>query len=93
MGTTCGMERVSKLSFPCVPFQSFLRVERWNARQTKNRQPETGEAEIRIRAERRIGELMAAQRQAGLLAEGAAEGNKNVEKRFSSNPLFHTSPR
>jgi hypothetical protein len=40
------------------------------AKQAKNKLLEVQAAEIRIRAERRIGELMAAQRDAGKLAEG-----------------------
>jgi phage N-6-adenine-methyltransferase len=40
------------------------------AKQAKNKQLEIDAAEIRIRAERRIGELMAAQREAGLMADG-----------------------
>ncbi len=50
------------------------------ARQARNRQMEADAAEIRIRAERRIGELMAAQREAGLLSKGAAT------KRGGQNP-------
>lgn len=42
------------------------------ARQAKNKQLECDAAEIRFRAERRIGELMAAQRDAGLMNGGAA---------------------
>lgn len=44
------------------------------ARQAKNRQLEIQAADIRDRAERRIGELMAAQREAGLLPQGNPEG-------------------
>jgi hypothetical protein len=40
------------------------------ARQAKNKQLEVDAAEIRIRAERRIGELMQAQKDAGLMAKG-----------------------
>lgn len=44
------------------------------ARQAKNKQLEMDAAEIRIRAERRIGELMKQQRDAGMMAKGA-KGN------------------
>jgi len=40
------------------------------AQQAKNRDLELQAAEIRLRAERRIGELMAAQRESGLMADG-----------------------
>ena len=40
------------------------------ARQAKNKQLEIEAAEIRIRAEHRVGEIMTAQRAAGLWAEG-----------------------
>lgn len=47
------------------------------ARQARNRQLETDAAEIRIRAERRIGELMAAQKESVGLNTGAkGVGNK-----------------
>lgn len=44
------------------------------AKQAKNKQLEVQAAEIRIRAERRIGELMAAQRDAGGLRQGNPDG-------------------
>lgn len=40
------------------------------AKVAKNKQAEIDLAEIRFRAERKLGELMAAQREAGLMAEG-----------------------
>jgi hypothetical protein len=40
------------------------------AKEAENRQLEIDAAEIRFRAERRIGELMAAQREAGMMAAG-----------------------
>ena len=46
------------------------------ARQAKNRQLEIDAAEIRMRAERRIGELMQAQRDAGLLNRGGRPSEK-----------------
>lgn len=46
----------------------------------KNKQAEIDMAEIRFRGERRLGELMAAQREAGLLKAGNPNG-------FSENPL------
>lgn len=47
------------------------------AHQAKNKQLEIDAAEIRIRAERRIGELMAAQKEAGLMASGGQPHQKN----------------
>ncbi len=47
------------------------------ARQAKNRQMEIDAAEIRIRAERRLGELMAAQAATIGTAKGAAEAGTN----------------
>ena len=46
------------------------------ARQAKNKGAEVDMAEIRIRAERRVGELMTAQRETEGLATGAAGGGK-----------------
>lgn len=44
------------------------------ARQAKNKQLEIDAAEIRIRAERRIGELMKLQKEAGLMNKGSKAG-------------------
>jgi hypothetical protein len=54
------------------------------ARQAKNKQLEVQAAEIRIRAERRIGELMAAQREAGLMATG---GQPHQATGLQKNPV------
>lgn len=43
------------------------------ARVAKNKQAEADMAAIRRRAERRVGEMMAAQREAGLMSSGAAD--------------------
>lgn len=58
------------------------------AKQAKNKQLEMQAAEIRIRAERRIGELMAAQRDAGMLNRGASAGGEKESPRGS-----YTDPR
>lgn len=47
------------------------------AKQAKNKQLEIDASEIRFRAERRIGELMAAQREAGLMSTGAQGSGSN----------------
>ncbi len=58
------------------------------AKQAKNKQLEVDAAEIRIRAERRIGELMKAQKDAGLMAAGAPKGNQNASKqRVAEKPI------
>ena len=57
------------------------------ARQAKNRQMEIDAAEIRIRAERRLGELMAAQK----ATVGAAKGARRSEvrpPRLEANPAI-----
>ena len=51
-------------------FRDKSEAMRAYARQAKNKQLEMQAAEIRIRAERRIGELMAAQKEAGALSKG-----------------------
>lgn len=53
------------------------------SRVAKNRQAEIDCAEIRFRAERRIGELMAGQREAGMLSAG----NPTFGNGFNDNPL------
>ena len=59
------------------------------ARQAKNRQLETAAAEIRFRAERRIGELMAGRREAGELNEGRPPKiNGSVSDPFNSTLEF-----
>lgn len=57
----------------------------------KNRQIETDGAEIRIRAERRIGELMAKQREAGLMNSGAASIGVG-QRGFENNPRSSELP-
>ena len=57
------------------------------ARQAKNKQLEVQAAEIRIRAERRIGELMSAQRDAGMMNDGAkGTGSNQHEVRVAETP-------
>lgn len=68
-------------------FRDKSEAMRAYARQAKNKQLEVHAAEIRIRAERRIGELMAAQRDAGLLSSGAqGTGSNQYEVRVSAQP-------
>ena len=57
-------------------FRDKSEAMRAYAKQAKNKQLEVQSAEIRIRAERRIGELMAAQRDAGALSEGGRPSHK-----------------
>lgn len=59
------------------------------AKQAKNKQLEVDAAEIRIRAERRLGEMIAGQRDAGLLSKGAA--TEGVGKRGLQNSP-HSAP-
>ena len=49
------------------------------ARQAKNRQMEIDAAEIRLRAERRLGELMAQHREAGALRPGAPQKTRSLD--------------
>lgn len=57
------------------------------ARQAKNRQLEVDAAEIRMRAERRLGELMAAQRETIGLAKGArGRGSNQHQVRVEDGP-------
>lgn len=65
-------------------FRDKSEAMRAYARQAKNRQLEVQAAEIRLRAERRIGELMAAQRDAGMLSGG---GRPSEKTGFSDNPV------
>lgn len=67
-------------------FRDKAEAMRAYAKQAKNKQLETDAAEIRIRAERRIGELMAAQREAGLMSVGAANAGWK-ETRVQSAPI------
>lgn len=57
------------------------------ARQAKNKQLEIDASEIRFRAERRIGELMAAQREAGLLANGGDAMRARVVEKPEVSPI------
>lgn len=57
------------------------------ARVAKNKNAEADLAEIRFRGERRLGELMADQRDAGMLSRGTAgAGNDNVTGGLQENP-------
>ena len=58
------------------------------AKQAKNRQLELDAAVIRLRAERRVGELMAAQR----ASEGLATGGDAMKARVRSGPEVMTRP-
>lgn len=72
-------------------FRDQSEAMRAYAKQAKNKQLEVQAAEIRIRAERRIGELMAAQRDAGMLSTGAAA--EGIGKRgFENNPRSERAP-
>lgn len=51
------------------------------ARIAKNKQAETDMAEIRFRAERALGEMMAKQREAGLMANGGDAAKARVEEK------------
>lgn len=69
-------------------FRNEAEAMRAYAKQAKNKQLETDAAEIRIRAERRIGELMAAQREAGFMATGTQGqlNGRDISGGFVSNP-------
>lgn len=54
------------------------------ARQAQNKQLEIDASEIRIRAERRLGEMMAEQREAGLLNKGG--GDQKSDQRGKKSP-------
>jgi phage N-6-adenine-methyltransferase len=68
-------------------FRDRAEAMRAYAKQAKNKQLEIDAAEIRIRAERRIGELMAAQREAGLMDVGRPK-NGSQEDPFSKHPTL-----
>lgn len=57
------------------------------AKQAKNKQLEIDASEIRFRAERRIGELMAAQREAGLLKAGGDRPTQEEIRRVADKPI------
>lgn len=65
-------------------FRDRAEAMRAYAKQAKNKQLEIDAAEIRIRAERRIGELMAMQREAGLMAK--PPGSNQYVDRVSNGP-------
>lgn len=65
-------------------FRDQSEAMRAYARQAKNKQMETQAAEIRFRAERRIGELMAAQREGGHMASA---GRPSQEIGSRTNPI------
>jgi len=67
-------------------FRDQSEAMRAYARQAKNKQMEAQAAEIRFRAERRIGELMAAQKDAGHLRPGNPDGFA-VANGSERNPL------
>jgi len=67
-------------------FRNKAEAMRAYARQAKNKQMEIDASEIRFRAERRIGELMAAQRDAGLLANGGDAMRARVIKKPEESP-------
>lgn len=67
-------------------FRDHAEAMRAYARQAKNKQLEIDAAEIRIRAERRIGELMAAQRDAGLMSQGGRPQKTGLDE----NPVYVT---
>src|SRR5215203_2717660 len=62
------------------------------ARQAKDRQMEIDAAEIRIRAERRLGELMAAQKATVGVAKGRDGGRVPRESRVREKPEIADSP-
>ena len=61
------------------------------ARQAKNKQLEIDAAEIRLRVERRIGELMKAQKDAGLMNLGTAGKGRPKLGGSEANPPKHVS--
>lgn len=69
-------------------FRDKSEAMRAYARQAKNKQLEVQAAEIRIRAERRIGELMAAQRDAGMMAKAGRPREIGLDE----NPISEKAP-
>ena len=65
-----------------LKIRNVAEAMRASARQAKNRELEIDAAEIRIRAERRIGQLMKAQRESVGLAKGT-KGQLNPGDHFS----------
>ena len=62
------------------------------ARQAKNKELEVQAAEIRFRAERRIGEMMKAQKEAGLMATGGEYGHLKGKGGLQENPPIDAPP-
>jgi len=58
------------------------------ARQAKNKRLEIDAADIRIRAERRIGQLIAAQKDAGLLAKPSGANQHRVRSQPDAPPTL-----
>lgn len=83
----CRALALAKTTDEVREIRSAAEALRAYARQAKNRQLEIDAAEIRIRAERRVGELIAAQRETTGLSHGV-EGDKrrNVERGSKLDP-------
>ena len=69
---------------PVAPIQNLAVVNPYRLLQAKNRQMEIDAAEIRIRAERKIGLLMQEQREAGLMAK--PPGHNQYVDRVADRP-------